>query len=125
MRIIGLVVLGMLAGTLSGLSGLGGGVIIVPALIYLFGYSVHLAQGTTLALLVPPIGILAAWTYYQRGYVDVKAAALIAVSFVLGSVFGSHAAVMMSETTLRRIFGVVLVIVAMEMFLENPSPLQK
>jgi uncharacterized protein len=125
MRMTGLVLLGMLAGILSGLSGIGGGVIIVPALIYLFGYSVHLAQGTTLALLVPPIGIIAAWTYYQRGYVDIKVAAIIAVSFMGGSIFGSQAAIMMSETTLRRIFAVVLVIVAMEMFFETPSNLQK
>ncbi len=123
MRIAGFMILGMLAGVLSGLSGIGGGVIMVPALIYLFGYSVHLAQGTTLALLVPPIGIMAAWTYYQRGFVDIKVAAIIALGFVGGSIIGSHAAIQMSETTLRRLFAVVLVVVALEMFFERPGQL--
>jgi uncharacterized membrane protein len=69
--------LGLIAGVLSGVNGIGGGVIIVPALVFIFGLSQHMAQGTTLALLVPPIGILAAWTYYREGYVDLKIAALI------------------------------------------------
>lgn len=63
--------LGFAIGGISGLIGIGGGVLITPALIYLFGFSQYEAQGTTLALLVPPIGILGAWTYYQRGYVDI------------------------------------------------------
>ena len=65
-------ILGLAAGTLSGLIGIGGGVIIVPALVFLFGLPQHQAQGTTLALLVPPIGILAAWTYYKQGFVDLR-----------------------------------------------------
>ena len=72
--------LGLLAGALSGLIGIGGGIIIVPALVFLFGLSQHHAQGTTLALLVPPIGILAAWTYYKQGDVDLKIAAFISTS---------------------------------------------
>ncbi len=70
------IILGLLAGILSGLIGIGGGVMIVPSLIFLFGFSQLEAQGTTLGLLVPPIGILAAWTYYQQGYVNLKVAAL-------------------------------------------------
>ena len=69
------ILLGLLAGVLSGLIGIGGGVIIVPSLIFLFGFSQLEAQGTTLGLLIPPIGILAAWTYYQQGYVNFKVAA--------------------------------------------------
>jgi len=76
--------LGLAAGILSGLIGIGGGMIIVPALVFLFGFSQHLAQGTTLALLVPPIGILAAWTYYQQGYVDLHTAAYICAGFFFG-----------------------------------------
>jgi uncharacterized membrane protein YfcA len=68
------VLLGLVAGVLSGLIGIGGGVIIVPALIFLFGLSQHEAQGTTLALLIPPVGILAAWTYYKQGYVNLEIA---------------------------------------------------
>ena len=74
-------------GVISGLIGIGGSVLLVPALVYLLGYSQLEAQGTTLALLVPPIGILGVWTYYQRGYVDIKAAALICLGFVLGGFF--------------------------------------
>lgn len=73
--------LGLVAGTFSGLIGIGGGTIIVPVLVFLFGLSQHQAQGTTLALLVPPIGFFAAWTYYKQGYVDLKIAALICVGF--------------------------------------------
>ena len=79
------IVLGLVAGILSGLIGIGGGVIIVPALVLLFGMSQHNAQGTTLALLIPPIGILAAWTYYKAGFVDVRVAVLVAVGFFAGS----------------------------------------
>jgi uncharacterized membrane protein YfcA len=76
--------LGLIAGTMSGLIGIGGGIIIIPVLVFLFGFSQHEAQGTTLALLVPPIGLLAAWTYYQQGYVDLKIAGYICAGFFLG-----------------------------------------
>jgi hypothetical protein len=82
------VLLGLVAGVLSGIIGIGGGVIIVPVLVFLFGLSQHQAQGTTLALLVPPIGILAAWTYYKAGYVNLEIAAFVCVGFVLGGITG-------------------------------------
>ena len=69
--------LGLVVGAISGLIGIGGGAFFVPALVFLFGLSQHQAQGTTLALLVPPIGLLAAWTYYKQGYVDLKIAAFV------------------------------------------------
>ena len=121
MQIVGFVLLGLLAGALSGLTGMGGGIIVVPALIYLFGYSIHLAEGTTLALLVPPIGILAAWNYYQKGYVNITVAVYIALGFVVGSVFGSRLAVVLSDTTVRRIFAVVLGVIAANMFFQSPN----
>ena len=77
------VLLGLAAGVISGLIGIGGGVVIVPALIFLFGLTQHQAQGTTLALLVPPIGLLAAWTYYKGGYVNLTMAAFICLGFLL------------------------------------------
>ena len=70
-------ILGLLAGTMGGVIGIGGGVLITPALVYIFGFSQYQAQGTTLALLVPPIGFLGAWAYYQRGFVDLRVALLI------------------------------------------------
>jgi len=109
--------LGLIAGTLSGLIGIGGGTIIVPALVFLFGFSQHLAQGTTLALLVPPIGILAAWTYYRQGFVDLGIAAYICVGFFFGGMLGAKLATGLSNVVLERIFGVALLLIALKMIL--------
>ncbi|MEM7761304.1 MAG: TSUP family transporter [Cyanobacteria bacterium P01_A01_bin.40] len=113
------VVLGLLAGILSGLIGIGGGVMIVPSLIFWFGFSQQEAQGTTLGLLVPPIGILAAWTYYQQGYVNVKVAALICLGFILGGLLGAKVAVVLPSEILEKIFGVALLLIALKMIFSN------
>jgi uncharacterized membrane protein YfcA len=113
--ILPFLLLGLLAGTLSGLIGIGGGVIIVPALVFLFGLSQHQAQGTTLALLVPPIGILAAWTYYRQGYVDLKIAAVVCLGFFFGGLLGARIATSLSNIVLERIFGVALLLIALKM----------
>jgi uncharacterized membrane protein YfcA len=107
--------LGFIAGTFSGLIGIGGGTIIVPALIFLFGMSQHLAQGTTLALLVPPIGFLAAWTYYKQGYVDLRIAALICMGFFFGGLLGAKIATRLSNILLERVFGVALLLISLKM----------
>jgi uncharacterized membrane protein YfcA len=107
--------LGLVAGTLSGLIGIGGGTIIVPALVFLFGLSQHLAQGTTLALLIPPIGILAAWTYYRQGYVDLSIAAYICIGFFFGGLIGAKLATYLSNLVLERIFGIALLLIALKM----------
>ncbi len=119
MDIIGFLLLGTLAGMLSGLIGIGGGVLITPSLIFLFNFSQHQAQGTTLALLVPPIGLLAAWTYYQQGYVDLKAAILICLGFFLGGLLGAKFAVGLSEQILKKIFGTTLIILGVKIFVSN------
>ena len=111
------ILLGLFAGVLSGLIGIGGGVIIVPALVFLFGFSQHHAQGTTLALLVPPIGILAAWTYYKQGDVDIRVAALVAAGFLVGSLFGAKFAIGLSNVALEKVFGVALLLIAIKMIL--------
>ena len=115
--IAGYIILGVLTGILSGLIGLGGGFLIVPALVFLFGMSQHQAQGTTLAMLVPPIGILAAWTYYQKGFVDIRVAAFIAAGFFIGSAIGARYAVGLSSETLGRVFGVALVVIGLKMII--------
>lgn len=107
--------IGVLAGLLSGLIGIGGGTIIVPILVIYFGLSQKMAQGTTLALLVPPIGILAAWTYYKQGYVNFPVAALICVGFIFGGLIGAKFAVNLSNQILERIFGIALLIIAVKM----------
>jgi uncharacterized protein len=115
MNMLAYVILGILAGTLSGLIGIGGGIIIVPALVFLFGFSQHSAQGTTLALLVPPIGILAAWTYYKHGYVDMKIAGFICLGFLLGGLLGARFATGLSNVMLERIFGISLLLISLKM----------
>lgn len=111
------VILGLAAGVLSGLLGLGGGIILVPALVFVFGYSQHLAQGTTLALMVPPIGILAAWTYWKNGNVNLPAAAWICLGFVIGGLLGARFAAPLSDAFLRRAFGVAFLLISLRMII--------
>ena len=114
-RLLEFVVLGLAAGVLSGLFGIGGGIIIVPALVLLFGFSQHAAQGTTLALMVPPIGILAAWTYFKSGALNLHAAVLIGVGFVLGGYLGAKLTEHVPDVALERAFGVMLMIIGIKM----------
>ena len=106
-----LILTGLVAGAFSGLVGIGGGIIIVPILVYLCGFSQQMAQGTTLALMVPPIGILAALEYYRHGYVDIKVALLVCVGFVIGSVFGAKLALLLPTALLKKAFGLTLVLI--------------
>jgi len=109
--------LGLIAGITSGLIGIGGGIIIVPALVFLFGFSQHQAQGTTLALMVPPIGLLAAWTYYQQGHVNLKTAAIICLGFFIGGLLGARIATGLSSVILQKVFGIALLLIALRMIL--------
>ncbi|MDJ0624824.1 MAG: sulfite exporter TauE/SafE family protein [Candidatus Caenarcaniphilales bacterium] len=108
MAFIGLIFIGLIAGILSGLVGVGGAVLIIPALIHFFDFSQKIAQGTSLAILLPPVGILAAMTYFQEGLVDLKAASLICLGFILGGLLGAKFAVNLSVPSLQKIFGVYL-----------------
>jgi len=111
------ILLGLAAGILSGLFGIGGGIIIIPALVFLFGLTQQQAQGTTLALLIPPIGLLAALTYYRQGYVDLRIAGLIIVGFFFGGLVGAKVATGLSNAVLQKMFGVLLLAVAAKMLL--------
>ncbi len=113
--LLGLIVLGVLAGILSGLIGIGGGVLIVPSLIFFFGFTQKIAQGTTLALLVLPIGILAAWTYYKQGYVDFRVVALITLGFIVGGWLGAQFATRIPNVLLAKLFGIVLILIGLKM----------
>ncbi|MFL5740555.1 MAG: sulfite exporter TauE/SafE family protein [Flavisolibacter sp.] len=113
--ILMLLLIGLLAGVLSGLIGVGGGIIIVPALVYFLGFTQHEAQGTSLGLLLLPIGILAVFSYYSKGYIDIKYVGIMAVGFLLGGFLGSKLALSISEITLKRIFAVVLFYTAFKM----------
>jgi uncharacterized membrane protein YfcA len=115
LNIILYLMLGLSAGILSGLIGIGGGLIIIPALIYVFKFSQLQAQGTTLALLLPPIGLLAFLVYYRNGYVDLKAAVPICLAFFVGGLFGAKVAVGLSNIFLQRLFGTVMFLVSLKM----------
>jgi uncharacterized membrane protein YfcA len=112
-----LILVGLAAGILSGLLGIGGGILIVPCLVFIFGLSQHAAQGTTLALMIPPIGLLAAWTYYKQGHVDIRMAALICLGFFVGGLFGAKLAGLINGALLQKLFGVALLITALKMIL--------
>ncbi len=117
--VIGLVILGLLAGYLSGLVGIGGGIIMVPVLVLFFGFTQHKAQGTTLALLMIPVGIFGVMNYHKTGNVDIKTALLLCCGFVLGSYLGSKTAISLSQDALRKIFAVLMFIVAIRMFFQK------
>ena len=110
---------GLAVGVLSGMVGLGGGVFIIPILVYGFKMSQHKAQGTSLGALLAPIGLLAFWEYYKAGNVDLRAAIMIAVGFLLGGYFGGRWAQLVSDATLRRGFAVLLIIVGVRMLLQK------
>ena len=109
------VIAGFLTGILGGLFGVGGGEIFIPLLIYGFGFAQHQAQGTSLAVLLPPIGLLAALRYYREGHVDFGVAGLLALGFFFGASIGALVAVKLHADVLRRIFGVFLGIIALHM----------
>lgn len=111
--------IGGVAGSLSGMVGIGGGIVVVPALVFLLGMSQHTAQGTTLAMMVPPIGILAAWTYYRQGFVNFPVAMWVAVGFVCGGLFGARLAVVLSEVVLERVFAVTLILVGVKILFRH------
>jgi uncharacterized membrane protein YfcA len=113
--IVMLLLIGLAAGMLSGLIGVGGGIIIVPALIFFLGFNQHEAQGTSLGLLLLPIGILAVYNYYNKGYIDVKYVLIMAIGFLIGGFLGSKMALTISELALKRIFAAILFYTAFKM----------
>lgn len=119
MFIIGLIILGILAGALAGLFGVGGAILIIPALVYVFGFSQKTAQGTSLMLLLPPIGVFAAYNYYKAGAVDFKAAGLIIAGFLIGSLVTSHYVTHFHNDVLSKSFGVFLLVVALKLILSS------
>ena len=108
---------GLIVGLSSGVVGVGGGVFVIPILVFLFGFSQKMAQGTSLAMLLPPVGILAVMEYYKSGNIDIKVAALLALGYLFGAYFGSSLAVTLSNDMLKKIFGVLLLGVSLKMLI--------
>jgi hypothetical protein len=105
----------LVAGTLSGFLGVGGATILIPALVYIYKTSQHMAQGTSIAALLLPVGLLAAVKYWQTGNVNIKFALLIAVGFLIGGYIGAVFAQPVADLTLKRLFGAYLLIIALQM----------
>ena len=110
-----LLLIGLAAGFLGGLVGIGGGVLIVPALVLLLGLSQHMAQGISLAMILFPVGILGVINYYKNGYVDFKYAGLIALGFFAGSYLGSKFSLSLSQDTVKKIFAVVMILLSIKL----------
>jgi hypothetical protein len=110
-----LVAVGLAAGFLSGLIGIGGGVIIVPALVFFIGFTQKQAQGTSLGILLLPVGILAVVQYYKQGYLNINYVLVVAIAFVVGGFFGSKLALTLSEEKLKKIFAIILLLISVKM----------
>jgi hypothetical protein len=106
-----ILLIGLVVGVVSGVVGIGGGILFIPALVYLLGMDQHKAQGTSLGALLLPVGLFAFLEYYRRGNADLKVALLLAVGFLIGGYFGAVGAQHISELWLRRIFAVTLIVV--------------
>lgn len=111
--------IGAVAGILGGMLGLGGAVVIIPAMVMLLGYSQQMAQGTTLLMMVFPVGALAAFQYYQKGFVDVKAALIMALFFFVGGYVGAKFATQIPQEILKKVFAVLLVGIAVKMWFQK------
>jgi uncharacterized membrane protein YfcA len=119
--IVGLLLIGLVAGVLSGMIGIGGGIIIVPALVYFLGLTQHQSQGTSLLMMLPPIGVLAAINYYKSSHMqqDTKYllfAVVLSLAFIVGGYIGSKLSINIDKVTLQKVFGVILFVIAVKMF---------
>lgn len=120
--IIILVIIGLCAGILGGLVGVGGGIIIVPALIYFLGFSQFKAQGTSLALIMFPVGILGVLQYYKQGHVDFYIVLILGIGFFLGSFIGSKISLSLPQETIKKSFAVLMLLISIKMlFFDKPS----
>ena len=123
--IISLVIIGLFAGVASGMVGIGGGLVIVPCLVYAVSFSQFNAQGTSIAAMLPPIGILAAMNYYKADAINWKYAIIISATFILGGYFGSKLTLTyISESTLKKVFGVLMLVGGIKMIFFSSEKVQ-
>jgi len=113
--LLSLIVIGIITGVAAGMLGIGGAIIMVPALVFIMGLTQHQAQGTSLAVMLPPIGIIAAYNYYKAGEVNLKFALILAGAFIIGSFFGSKLALNIPQHILKKIFAILLLLVSLKM----------
>jgi len=114
-----LIAIGIVTGVMAGMLGIGGAIIMIPALVFFMGFSQQMAQGTSLAVMLPPIGIIATYNYWKEGQVNLKFALILAAAFIIGSYFGSKLALSLPQVVLKKIFGILLLLVAARMLLSK------
>ncbi|MBN1253256.1 MAG: sulfite exporter TauE/SafE family protein [Bacteroidales bacterium] len=114
-ELIIILIIGFTAGIFSGSMGVGGGIVIVPALVFFMGFSLHKAQGTSLALMTIPVMLVATYNYHKDGYVDIKVALILALTFIIGGYFGSKLSIMIPDNIMKKVFGAFLILVAFKM----------
>jgi len=113
--IIILILIGLMTGVFGGMFGVGGAVIMIPALVYLLAMDQHTAQGTSVAVMLPPIGLFAAYNYYKAGAVNIWYALIIAAAFMIGGYLGSKIALQLPENLMRKLFAVLMILLAIRM----------
>jgi len=123
--IIILIIIGVAAGALSGLVGVGGGLIIVPSLVYFVAFSQKAAQGTSLGILLLPVGILAVLQYYQKGFVDLKVVLIVSAGFLIGGWFGSKLAIKLPVATIKKLFAIFMLLTALKMLFLDKQGVEK
>ena len=123
--IIIVIIIGVASGLLGGMVGVGGGLIIVPALVYFLGFSQHTAQGTSLGLILLPVGILGVIQYYKQGHVDFKVVGLLAVGFLIGSYFGSKFSLSLPQSTVKKFFAALIFIMAIKIYFDSNNKADK
>lgn len=116
-----LIAVGICAGVLSGLVGVGGGIIIVPALVFFMAFSQKMAQGTSLGILLLPVGILGVIQYHKQGYIDMRVVVIISLAFLIGSYFGSKIALSLPQETVKKVFAVMMILIAVKMLFFDKS----
>jgi uncharacterized membrane protein YfcA len=116
-----LVLIGIMAGVFGGIFGVGGAIVMIPAMVYFLGVDQHTAQGTSLAVMLPPIGLFAAYNYYKEGQVNIWYAVIIAISFMVGGYFGSKLALNLPEQLMKKIFAIFLILVALKLIFSKQA----
>lgn len=127
-----LIIIGIASGMLSGLIGIGGGIIIVPALVFFLGFTQLQAQGTSLGILLLPVGLLAVMQFYKAGHIDLRAVGVVALAFLVGGYFGSKIALSIPQEMVKKIFAILLIVIAVRMLffgkkvtVDNTPPLSE
>ena len=116
-----LIMIGLMAGVFGGIFGIGGAIIMIPAMVYFLGVDQHTAQGTSLAVMLPPIGLFAAYNYYKAGQVNIWYAVIIAISFMIGGYFGSKIALNLPEQLMKKVFAVFLILTALKLLFSKQA----